>query len=688
MRSPRNETARHGAPAASKLRTRPSWRDLSIRTKLVLAITLTSAISLLLASTGFVGYRVAAFRGDLVRDLDALARISGDNSAAALTFRDPRSAEQVLSALRAKPHIVSAVLYTPGGAVFASYPAGGRDDAGAPPGPDGSRFEASRVRLTRRIALDGEAVGTIVLTSDLEELGALVARSLNLVALLLLVSISLALALSYRFQRTVSGPVQRMADAAREVAETKNYSVRVAREGNDELGFLASAFNEMLSLIESRDEELRRARDELETRVEIRTGELIREMEDREVAEEALRERDAQLRQSQKMEAVGLLAGGVAHDFNNLLTAIVGYSQLMLRSIDPGDPLHSNAEEVLKAGQRATALTRQLLAFSRKQVLEPRVLDLNDVVSNLQKMLRRLIGEDVELESRPAPGLGSVMADPGQLEQVVMNLAVNARDAMPQGGRLAIETANVDLDDAFADLHPGVQPGPHVLLAIRDNGCGMDAATSSRIFEPFFTTKEQGRGTGLGLSTVYGIVKQSGGTIWVESEPGRGTTFRIYLPRVEAPAERVAAAQPRELPRGTETVLLVEDDDSVRDLAADILRLNGYTVLAAPHGIEALELCARRTERIDLVLSDVVMPHLNGPELLERLRPLLPEAKVLLMSGYAGDALGQHGTLDPGTPFLAKPFTPDTLARKIREVLERPPACIPPEARSRRSGTI
>ena len=644
------------------------WRDLSIRAKLILAISLTSVVGLLLASAGFVGYGVLAARNDLVRDLDTLAGILGSNSTAALTFRDARSAGNVLAALRAKPHVVSAVIYTPEGMAFARFPKG--SPAPSAPGPEGYRFEGSHLVLVQRIRLDREVVGTIALTSDLGELDLLLERYFFIVGVLLLLSVSVALALSYRFQRIVSGPVGRMAEAARKVADTKDYSVRVVREGNDELGYLASAINEMLSLIESRDEALRKAHDELEHRVEARTGELRREVEERREAQEALRQSDQQLRQAQKMEAIGLLAGGVAHDFNNLLTAIVGYAQLMLRRIDPRDPLCTNAQEILKAGRRATGLTRQLLAFSRKQVMEPRVIDLNDVVANMHKMLARLIGEDVELSAQPASDLGCVLADPGQIEQVIMNLAVNARDAVPQGGRLVIETANVELDENYADRHPGVRPCAHVMLAISDTGCGMDEATRLRIFEPFFTTKERGKGTGLGLSTVYGIVQQSGGTVWVYSEPGRGTTFKIYLPLVARAATVFGASSAEEAPRGTETVLLVEDDDIVRDLAGEILRVNGYTVLAAPHGGEAIVLCERHPGAVDLLLTDVVMPQLNGRELVERVRPLRPAMKVLFMSGYTGRALGSQGTLEPGTPFIQKPFTPDALTRKVREVLD------------------
>jgi two-component system cell cycle sensor histidine kinase/response regulator CckA len=385
------------------------------------------------------------------------------------------------------------------------------------------------------------------------------------------------------------------------------------------------------------------------------------------------RESAARLQQSQKMEAVGRLAGGVAHDFNNLLTAIIGYSDLSLRRLKTGDALQRNVEEIKRAAGRAADLTHQLLAFSRKQVLQPRVLDLNAVISEMEKMLRRLIGEDVELLYDLNTSLGRVKADPGQLQQVLLNLVVNARDAMPGGGKLTIQTANTDLDNEYAGQHVAVVPGPYVVLAVSDNGCGMDEATRAQIFEPFFTTKEQGKGTGLGLSTVYGIVKQSHGNIWVYSEVGQGTAFKIYLPRVEDEAEPLRPAE-REgsLTRGTETILLVEDDQMVRGIARTILRQAGYTVLEAGDGESAVRTCRQHEGTIHMVLTDVVMPGMSGRAVADQLRELRPDLGVLFMSGYTEEAIVNHGVLHEGMDFLEKPFTPDTLTRKVREVLVAP----------------
>ena len=380
---------------------------------------------------------------------------------------------------------------------------------------------------------------------------------------------------------------------------------------------------------------------------------------------------ELQLLQSQKMEAVGRLAGGVAHDFNNLLTVIKGYGELMLEELKSNDPMRAEVEEIQKAADRAASLTRQLLAFSRRQVLAPKVIDLNSVVANMDKLLRRLLGEDVEFHTVLDPDLGRVKADPGQVEQVIMNLAVNARDAMPSGGKLTIETMNLDLDSFYAREHVTVAAGPYAMIAVSDTGIGMDAETQSHIFEPFFTTKEQGKGTGLGLSTVYGIVKQSGGYIWVYSEPGRGTTFKVYLPRVGGDAENVeGGAAGHETHRGSETVLLVEDEDGVRALIRQVLVRNGYKVLEARHGEEAALLADGHKGPVHLLLTDVVLAKMSGRELAQRLAPSRPRMQVIFMSGYTDEAIIHHGMLTPGTKFLQKPFTTDTLMHTVREVLD------------------
>ncbi|HXF94696.1 MAG TPA: PAS domain S-box protein [Gemmatimonadales bacterium] len=392
----------------------------------------------------------------------------------------------------------------------------------------------------------------------------------------------------------------------------------------------------------------------------------------------ARRQLEAQFRQAQKLEAVGRLAGGIAHDFNNLLTAIIGYAELLLQDLSPHDPRHADVREIHRAAERAAGLTRQLLAYSRKQVLQPRVLDLNDVVRSAEQLLARLIGEDVSVVTRLEPALGRVTADPNQIEQVIVNLAVNARDAMPRGGTLILETANAELDAAYAQDHGPLTPGRYVMLSVSDTGIGMDAETRSHLFEPFFTTKGPGKGTGLGLAQVYGTVKQSGGYVWVYSEPGIGTTFKIYLPRVDAPAEapaRDGARQP--LPGGRETILLVEDEESVRSVARGMLRRQGYTVLEAADARQAMELAERHAGPIHLLIADVVMPEIGGREVAARITALRPEVRVLYVSGYTEDAIAHYGVLDPAAAFLEKPFTPAILARRVRELLDAPPPVVP-----------
>ena len=391
----------------------------------------------------------------------------------------------------------------------------------------------------------------------------------------------------------------------------------------------------------------------------------------RKAAEEALRQSEEQLRQAHKIEAVGRLASGVAHDFNNILTVITGHSELLLRQLDADDPRRKNAEQIEKAAYRAAALTRQLLTFSRKQVIEPRVLKLNAIILNIEKMLRRLIGEDIEFCTVLDSGAGHIKADPGQIEQVIMNLAVNARDAMPNGGKLTVTTANTTLDKNQLNNFPDLCAGDYVMLTIADTGTGMSEEVKAHLFEPFFTTKPPGKGTGLGLATCFGIVKQNTGHINVHSELGRGTTFKIYFPQVqsalESPRVRI---MPTEATGGNETVLLVEDEPVVRELAVATLREKGYTVVEAVNGEEGLRMARQHDGKIDLVLTDVVMPVMGGKEMADALRTSHPDTKVLFTSGYTEDAMGHHGVLRPGILFLQKPYMTATLARKVREVLD------------------
>ncbi|HVZ72311.1 MAG TPA: ATP-binding protein [Polyangia bacterium] len=424
------------------------------------------------------------------------------------------------------------------------------------------------------------------------------------------------------------------------------------------------------------------ARRQLELRVEERTAELQRVADDlrkqiteRERAEEALKRSEEELRQSQKMEAIGRLAGGIAHDFNNLLSIILSYSAMMMEALPHEDPLRGDAEQIAIAGQRARDLTRQLLAFSRRQMMRPEVLDLTEVVRGLEPMLRRVLGEDIELTIALAQPTSLVKADPGQIQQILMNLVVNARDAMPDGGKLWIETADITLDPKALPSHVRAPeaPMPYVCVSVSDTGVGLDEETRAHIFEPFFTTKPKGKGTGLGLSTVLGIVQQSGGHVRVESTPGQGATFRIFLPRTSEslpPAPAAREPRPAASNKGTETILLVEDEGQLRVLARDILRGAGYQVFDAPNAAEAIKISQRHAGPIHLLVTDVVMPHIGGRELARRLAGERPRMRVLYMSGYTDDAIVHHGIVDPGIAFLPKPITPDTLLNRVRETID------------------
>ncbi|MBI4953434.1 MAG: response regulator [Myxococcales bacterium] len=464
-------------------------------------------------------------------------------------------------------------------------------------------------------------------------------------------------------------------------AETRGAEqTRLVEDLRTRTGEMASELYHRAQEIQDANRQLRALQGELEARVAARTAELVRANEqlereavERQRAEGVLLKTEEQLRQAQKLEAVGRLAGGIAHDFNNLLSIVLSYSDMVLGEVPAGWELRTEVEEIHRAGERAAELTRHLLAFSRQQVLAPKVLDLGEIVRACCRMLGRVLGEDIELHAALAPAIGKVLADPGQIEQVLMNLVVNARDAMPTGGRLTVETADVDIDEGYAAEHAGVEPGPYVMLSVSDTGCGMDRATQARAFEPFFTTKDRSKGTGLGLATVFGIVKQSGGHIWLYSEPGVGTTFKIYLPRHSSEHPSDVLARPRVSRRGTETILLAEDDDQVRAVAQGILKRAGYGVIATASAAEALELCRTPGASFDLLLTDVVMPNMSGRQLAEQVAAVRPGTRVLFMSGYTDDAVLRHGVLEAGVAFIQKPLTPDALGRKVREVLDAVP---------------
>ena len=637
--------------------------------KLAAVMTATSLALLLLASVTFLTYQRHAYRDEFQRHARGLSEIVGESVSGLLLAGDQETARDILRGLQTNDDVRCAVIYDESGNVFAEYHHHESEEISAvvPPENSGSRYDNGALLTFYEVTADGRKVGTVLLRSSQALIREYLRNLIYLTVLVLVLAMLAATALSVGVQRILSRPILSLVNIAREVSQNQDYSLRAPEGGQDELGTLSRAMNGMLEQIEERDRSLGEARAQLEARL----GELEDQIRQTKEAQAALAKSEEQLRQAQKMEAIGILAGGVAHDFNNILTAIMGYSQLLTRRLGPDSPHKDTVKEILNAGSRAAALTSQLLAFSRRQILEPKVLDLNDVVRNMEKMLRRLIGEDVDFLTVLEPKLDRVKVDPGQIEQILLNLAVNSRDAMPDGGTLIIETKNAELDKFYADDHLEVTPGPYVMVSVSDNGCGMDEEMRSRIFEPFFTTKGAGKGTGLGLSTVFGIIKQSGGHVSVYSEPSQGTTFKIYLPKVEVAKSAARPSQDHDpLPVHDERILLVEDQDQVRDVVAQMLESYGYEVLSAACGEAALQKSTTEKGPIHLLLTDLVMPGMSGRELSEHLAVLRPATRCLFMSGYTDDAVVRNKVLDSGIPFIHKPFTADALHRAVRKVLD------------------
>ena len=742
---------------------RRAFRDRPIRQKVNLLIAAASGIALILAGIGLVTYDLTTVRPRAFRDLAAQAELIRINTTAALAFQDKRAATENLATLRARREIASATLYGLDDRVFASYVRQPRNTpalSGTHP-PAGHTYHNNRLTLSEPVQNEGQPLGWLVMEYTLSPLWARLPQYGIIAGVVLLALLTVSLLLWRLLESSITEPLARLADASKEVAQSKSRQVRAVKQADDEIGHLTDAFNEMLWTLQSRESALREStgqlleamtvarmsswsldtaagtmswagrelqifgprgqpadtslaafldvvhpadrlaveqglgrasengqRCELDFRVvdpdghtrwlamrgqrahdepgkPVRVLGLVMDMTDRRQLEE-------QLLQSQKLEAIGRLAGGVAHDFNNLLTGILGYANFALKSIPENHAARVDIQEIERAGTRAAALTAQLLAYARRQMIAPKIVSLNELVLNMETLLRRLIGEDVDLETRCASDLWRAQIDPGQFEQVIINLAVNARDAMPSGGRLTVETSNTNLDDSYVQQHPEVTSGEYVMLAVADNGVGMDNATQIRIFEPFFTTKEQGKGTGLGLAVCYGIVKQANGHLWVYSERGRGTTFKVLLPRATEEETAVVARLP-EPPssQGTETILMVEDEPVVRKLAVRALTERGYRVLEAEDGPSALAVVEEFQGDISLLVTDVVMPGMNGKELADRLSTDRPDLRVLYISGYAEHAVVRQGVLVEGIAFLSKPFDLSELARTVREVLDK-----------------
>ena len=650
--------------------------QISLTRKLVTLILVITGVALLLACAGFVARDVVTFRKLMRQDLLARAELVARSSTAALAFDDAAPANDILNSLTADPHLLSATIFRPDGTSLASYVRRDLRDTKATLNlhTEGFGFEDNLLWVACPVRSADGVLGRVVLQSDLGALRSRINQYIEIAALVFALSFAVAILLSAQLQRFISRPVLALAQTADEVAARKDYSIRAVKRSHDEIGHLVERFNEMLAQIESRDAELHQAHDELEQRVTERTAELSHanaalqsEMAERQRAEEVLR-------QAQKMEAVGQLAAGIAHDYNNILTVIQGHIELLLQTRGSDAELKESLTQVASAATRAANLTRQLLAFSRRQVMQPRSLDINEVVSNLIKMLSRILGEHIALELRLRPALPKIHADIGMIEQVLTNLAVNARDAMPNGGNLTIATEFVPLDETAAKKHhPQARAGNFICLRVADFGCGMDRATLTRIFEPFFTTKSVGKGTGLGLATVYGIVQQHKGWIEVKSELEKGSEFLVYLPE----SDEVAASSDTELffngplRGGTETILVVEDEPSVRALVCSILSSNGYKILEAGDGPEALRIWEKQNGKIDLVLTDLVMPGgLTGRELAHRLKAIEPRVRIIYTSGYSLEVAGRDLALEPDFHFLPKPYHPPSLLRAIRSRIE------------------
>ncbi len=624
------ETRRTGA---IRIAGRSLMSQLSIRHKLVLIIMTVSAFSMMLTSGALIVYQDSSFRERMARDLETQAQMLATNCAGALLFDDPDDAEEVLASLRAKTPILVAGVYRGDKTLLASYRR--TADSVPPRAPDGEghRFGDDHVVLVKRVILDEQTIGTIYLRSDLSELTAFRRESLLALALMVLLASIVAYVLSSRVQRVISGPIFELARTARAVTEDEDYSIRARRDSEDELGLLTDAFNNMLAHVE-------------------KTVTL-----------------EKRLRESQKMEAIGRLAGGIAHDFNNLLQVISSHLHFVRQAVSPQEVSGDDVEGISKATESATALTQQLLAFSRQAVTHPESLDLNRVAGEAVTMVRRTIGEDIEASFSPGTDLWPIRADAGQVQQVILNLALNARDAMPGGGKLSFANGNVSLSESDCRLEPQATPGDYVMLSVADTGCGMDEHTKAHALEPFFTTKSAGRGTGLGLATVFGIVNQTGGHLAIDSEVGKGTTVRVCFPRSE---ETPSASVDRRLEttdrggRG-ELLLLVEDEQAVRKTTSRVLRHAGYHVLEAGDAEEAGSLFAVAGHDVALLITDVVMPGRRGDELAQDLLRKNPRLAVLFITGYAPRA---GSVALEGGACLQKPIDPDVLLRKIGSLLD------------------
>lgn len=647
----------------------PFFRNLPIQKKLVLLNLTTCLVALLLVSGAFVVYELITFRNTAIQKLSSLGEVIGANSASALLFNDTSSAQETLNTLKEQEEIVSVGIYTLDGEIFAKYI---KKEApmGCPPKPieKGHRFQKGYLEMFLPIKVRGEEIGTLYLLSDMRLMKERLSRYSIIVIGMILFSSIFAYILASFSSRKISLPIIELSQASNRMAQEGLFDLNLKVYSKDEVGQLTDSFIKMtqkLKLFIQKEKELAIA-----SATAAESKKRVKELEE---AYKKLKETQEQLLQAQKMDAIGRLAGGVAHDFNNQLTAINGYAELLMESIEPNDARYQQIVEIKKASERSATLTRQLLAFSRRQMIELKVLNLNELLDNLQPMLEKLIGEHIELVNIKDPNLNMVKVDPSQIEHVLVNLSVNARDAMPKGGKLTFETKNVFLDKEYTQAHFWMRSGEYIMLSVMDTGMGMTEEVKKQIFEPFFTTKGKEKGTGLGLSTCYGIVKQSGGSVNVYSELGQGTSFRLYFPRVHETVEKLKQPKDKKQAelRGAETILLVEDEVSVRAIASEILNQKGYSIIEMEDGLQALEFVQKnQNTKIHLLLTDVIMPNMGGKDLADRIKEVFPDIKVLFMSGYTDESIVHHGVLEKGIQFIQKPFSAMKLASKIREVLD------------------